>query len=456
MAADERVDLLVTGAGPAGSLLASRVAARGYKVVVLEASPSDPVGDGVPEWVDLGDFQAAGVDEPQGAEVRNRDLPLAFVGGEGGATVRSSRKVTLAQVLYNPLVRRLREAARMAGAEVRLGAKVQKPVEEDGKVVGVEVRKAGEIRARLVADCSGFEAVLRRRLYGCGLKPMSGKLRSEDQVSERHLLCSLDGDPGSTGPGQVCINFGIAGPGTHAIWQVDEERNQVLAVLGASLDDRTHLDIAEQALRRRIPGMGGVLSQWDGPVAHRRTLDSLVTDGMVAAGDAACQGHPILGWNLGTALSGAAAAADAVVDALTRGATLKADLWGYNAQWLRGEGANSAARHMDRVFLLGCSSAELDALLAVGALSPATGTDGALVPPLATARALPRLAGQRDLLARLTAGAGLPLATRALYSQFPKVQNHFSYDRWQERVIDLNHWAEGKLARQHFHADDGF
>lgn len=453
MAPTESHDLVVVGAGLAGSLLAARVAARGMKVLLLEAADADPEGDGMPEWANLADFAAAGLPEPGGDGVRSQDLPIAFVGDTPDAFV-SCRRARLAQVLYAPLVRRLRAEARAAGAELRMDSKVSKTVDEQGRVVGVEVRKAGEARARLVADCSGFDAVLRRRLYGCGLKPMSGKLRPEDQLSERHLLLRWERPSGGASP--VNVAFGAAGPGSHVAWQTDGQRREVLAVLAGPLDDMEALARAEAALRARVDGVGEVLARWDGVVGHRRPLDSLVTDGMLAAGDSACQGHPILGWSIGGALRGGAAAAETAIRALETGRTLKADLWDYNARWQRSHGAMAAARHMDRIFLAGCSQGDLSALIAAGAISSGATTSGNLIAPRKTVKVLPRLAGHRALLVRYATGAGLPAAARSLYRFFPADQDHFSYDRWQERVIDLNHWAEEKLARSYFQADDGF
>jgi geranylgeranyl reductase family protein len=149
-------DVLVIGAGPAGSACAQWLARGGQEVLLVDQHdfPRDKVcGDGL-----IPDTHAAlrrlGVYE----EVAALALParhVRFVGPRGGhIDIPGSLSVLPRKVLDHVLVR----AAQRAGARLCTPLRFEQPLIEDGRVVGARVQAAGvarEIRARWVVLATG-------------------------------------------------------------------------------------------------------------------------------------------------------------------------------------------------------------------------------------------------------------------------------------------------------------
>ena len=151
-----RCDVLVVGAGPAGSACAQLLARAGLDVLLMDQHdfPRDKIcGDGL-----IPDSHAAlkklGVFE----EVASLAQPVQYVrcvGPRGGLVdVPGSLSVLPRKVLDHVLVR----AAQRAGARLLTPLRFEAPLEEGGRVVGARVKQDGavhEIRARWVVLATG-------------------------------------------------------------------------------------------------------------------------------------------------------------------------------------------------------------------------------------------------------------------------------------------------------------
>jgi geranylgeranyl reductase family protein len=173
------VDVLIAGAGPAGSAAAWHLARTGLRVVLADraAFPRDKACSEYlsPEAVrlldELGvvrDLESAGAVPLLGTRVvgpRGSRLTGRF--SEAG--VRPWRETGLS-VPRRLLDHRLVEAAVAAGAELRERAQVEELVYEGGGVAGAVIREAGgrraTLRARLVIGADGLRSVVARRLAG--------------------------------------------------------------------------------------------------------------------------------------------------------------------------------------------------------------------------------------------------------------------------------------------------
>ena len=167
-------DVLVIGGGPAGSVCAARLAARGRKVVLLERArhPRFHLGESLlPQSLDV--LDAIGVLP----EVRRRFLikrGARFVdGSDESRAVRYSfaeafqaRHDHAFQVPRDEFDDLLFRNAGAQGAELREGWKATRIVWEGGRAVGVEASapdgSVQSIVARFVVDATGREAVMAR------------------------------------------------------------------------------------------------------------------------------------------------------------------------------------------------------------------------------------------------------------------------------------------------------
>ncbi len=162
---DLQRDVVVVGAGPAGSSAAYWLARAGLDVLVLEKAhfPREKVcGDGLtPRGVAA--LAAMGIDVADDGWVRHRGLRV-----HGGGQVVEVDWPRLARWPAGGLIRtradldaQLARHAVAAGAEVRFGVTVAEPLLDDaGRVCGVRATDGEEFRATLVISAEGLSGRL--------------------------------------------------------------------------------------------------------------------------------------------------------------------------------------------------------------------------------------------------------------------------------------------------------
>ncbi len=196
----ERHEVVVIGGGPSGSTLATLLARRGRRVLVLEKElfPRFHIGESMlpcsmPLFAELGVLpelerrflpkHAAEFVTADGS--LNRRYPFAKGLVKGPSSAFEVDRAELDQVLLD-------NAAR-AGAEVRQGAQVT-AVDVKGALPRVSVRDAEgtrELEAELLVDASGQQSLLAGRL---GLREMDVSLRNYSVFSHYEGAARYDGD----------------------------------------------------------------------------------------------------------------------------------------------------------------------------------------------------------------------------------------------------------------------
>ena len=158
-------DVVVVGAGPAGSTAAYYLASAGYSTVLLEKStlPRDKVcGDGLTPRA-VREIVALGL--PTAGWIRNKGLRVYG----GGHTLELPWPDVPSFPNYGMARRRTQLDAELAahavaaGADLRTGHTVTGPLVEDGRVVGVRVKTADgptEVRGAAVVAGDGVAARL--------------------------------------------------------------------------------------------------------------------------------------------------------------------------------------------------------------------------------------------------------------------------------------------------------
>ncbi|MFI0407841.1 geranylgeranyl reductase family protein [Actinomadura sp. 3N508] len=211
-------DVIVVGAGPAGSAAARHLARSGLDVLVLEKSsfPREKVcGDGltpraVAELRALGvDLTAPGWFPNKGIRLigADRRLELPWPDGHGLTRTRADLDELLARTAVT------------AGAELRENTKVTAPIKANGRVSGVRTSDGAEHRARLVIAADGASSrfcvslglrARRDRPIGIAGRRYFRSPRHDDD----HLECWLDLAPAGYGwvfgMGDGTCNVGVA------------------------------------------------------------------------------------------------------------------------------------------------------------------------------------------------------------------------------------------------------
>lgn len=332
---DADADVVVVGAGPAGSTVATYLARAGLDVLVLEKAtfPREKVcGDGVTprgvkQLVDLG------VDTREEAGWRHQ-RGLRVIGGGTSIQLDWPELATFpAYGLVRPrrdFDQMLADHARAAGARVEEGVSVSGATvdERTGRVTGVDARRGPErepvaYRAPLVVACDGVGArtalslgIGKRddRPLGVAVRRYYTSPRHDDDYLETHL--GLHDGPG-VGPdlhGGYGWVFGM-GDGT---------ANVGLGVLATRKNDKRDY---RALLRHWVEGLPaewglreenatGAIGGAALPMGMSRT--PLYRDGLVLVGDAGGMVNPFSGEGIAYALQSAAIAAECVVQASAR------------------------------------------------------------------------------------------------------------------------------------------
>ena len=317
-----RWDVVVVGAGPAGSATALRLAQAGAKVLLLDRArfPRDkPCSEYLsPEstrvLARLGPEVLAAVEKASPAHLRG--MRVVAPSGAGVTGRFETFSYALPRTRFDSI---LLEAARASGVEVREGVKVEELIYDDGAVAGVVARetrngKRETDRASVVVGADGLRSIVARRLgkvirtapYRIAFTAHVAEVRDVRDLGEMHV-----GRPGYVG-------FGPIGGGVTTV-------ALVVPVKEARRGERFFQELD------RFPGIRGrfdsrrivrrVLAT--GPFARWSRRPVAKGGGGLLVGDAADFFDPFTGQGIYSALRGAELAASAVLEHLASGASLE-------------------------------------------------------------------------------------------------------------------------------------
>jgi geranylgeranyl reductase family protein len=335
--AGEDAEVIVVGAGPAGSTVATYLARAGLDVLLLEKStfPREKVcGDGltprgVKQLIDLG------IDtREQAGWLHNRGLRVV-----GGGVTMELDWPDLASFPPYGVVRprqdfdeMLARTAQRAGARLLENTSVQGAITDDktGRVIGVTAKAGPDkvpvtYRAPLVLACDGVSARLAlsvgldkidKRPMGVAVRRYYESPKSKDDYLESHLELWDRTDPANPvllpgygwifGMGDGTINAGLGILSTSKAFGTTDYRKLMRSWLDGTPE--------EWGLREHnaIGKVGGAAL----PMGFNRTPHYV--PGLLLVGDAGGMVNPFNGEGIGYAMESARIAAEIVVQALAR------------------------------------------------------------------------------------------------------------------------------------------
>ncbi len=325
-------DVIVVGAGPAGSTTAAILAQKGYDVLLIDrkAFPRDkPCGDAVPAGA-IEILWRLGMREKIDAAVeRGEFYPLKGMrlvspkghlleakfkkGREGGESFVAPR------IYFDACIQ---QHAVESGAEF-CRADVKEPVLENGRVVGVNARVNGDVkslRAKVVVGADGVTSVITR-----ALRPKENQhVDGHRAVAIRAYIEDLEEYPHEV---EFYLYDEIL-PGY--AWIFPTGKNQANIGLGMRLDHfrkrkrnlnkmlREFLEMPDIKKRLKNGGQLRDVATWQLNFGSQKRLQHAF-DGAVLVGDAAGFINPLTGGGIHNSIVSADLAAKTIDEALQRG-----------------------------------------------------------------------------------------------------------------------------------------
>ncbi len=335
-------DVIVVGAGPAGSVVSYLLAKKGHSVLTVERGKrpgaKNMFGGRLYSWSLEKVFPEFWKEAPVEREV-TREV-LGFLHGDRGIEIRlstrpESRSFTLLRAKFDQW---LAERAEDAGAEVVPGFKVEGPLIRDGRVVGVVAEGEEEMESEVVVAADGALSFMAER---AGLRP---KLSKDDfavgakEVIElpKEVIEDRFGLADGEGAAQLYVGDlteGVVGGGFLYTNRESVSLGVVMRIgslaskageISTSMWEATERFKSHPMIRRYVEG--GKLVEYSAhmiPETQFMRGVRLYTDGMVVVGDAAgfCVNYGVTVRGMDFAIESAIAAAEAVHGALERGDT---------------------------------------------------------------------------------------------------------------------------------------
>lgn len=317
---DSQYDVIVAGAGPAGAQCARDLAARGYSVLVLETEPeeefpsssnkstagtfpSSMASFGIPDEVVMNYTKRVVIESPNNH----------FTKAQPGAVLE-----------FADFKRWLVEAGRAEGAEYRFDTRVNGPITEDGRIVGVGFSGSEEVYGEIVVDATGPSAILANDLVGEELSRENQAVGIEYEMRGVDVGSTGGGDSGPNGYADLAdammlrLDHDIAPGGYSWIFHTGDDTAKVglcfiqneihtsRARDGFTIDDYLQEWIEDDQRLKHAEQIEG--KQHRGS-AHIQLPSSLSTDNFMAIGDTVPSVDPLWGEGIHKCMSSGQAAA---------------------------------------------------------------------------------------------------------------------------------------------------
>ncbi len=332
MVQDVKCDVLVVGAGPAGSMTAKWAAKHGANVVMIEKRQEigSPVrcGEGISKtwladvgitpsnrWINL-EVEGARIYSPS---ERVMEINERHAGNEVGYVVeRDAFDKALAIDAAN------------AGTTIHLKTHAKELLRKDGRIAGVKATHMGqpfEIHAKVVVGADGFESQVGR---WAGL-PTNLQLRDMDSCLQ-YRMTNVDSDV------RYCdFYLGKVAPGGY-VWVFPKGEGLANVGIGVQVSQIKNAAETKAYLDRWIehhPGYakGKKIDMVGGGVSISPPIKQSVTDGLMLVGDAARMIDPLTGGGIANGCIAGKVAGRVAAEAAAMGDSSKEFLMQYDRGW---------------------------------------------------------------------------------------------------------------------------
>ncbi|MBQ7121363.1 MAG: NAD(P)/FAD-dependent oxidoreductase [Clostridia bacterium] len=333
-------DIVIVGASTAGSYFARRMAEKGFYVLAIDKSSREKIS---PEY-DVFHMEKKDMEKYDLPKVKEGDGICEFIFSKQDMMSAYSNypKAAPTEVVgmhKHDYIVLMNDWAAEAGAEIIYEAAFDSLIyDENGKINGVTYEKDGEkvtVSCRLVADCSGIPAVVRRSLPdGYGIEKF--ELTSDDILYVVLRYVDFTEKKGRWLQSQFWLAY--------KSWLAPSAGSDAILGIGACFG----FDYVEKCFKQfeknaRLPGYT-VKKIEKGRTPYHRAPYSFVSDGFIAMGDAACLTKPNCGEGCTASLVLEQIAVDVASKAMENGAyPTREALWSINKLYNNTQGKEFAS-----------------------------------------------------------------------------------------------------------------
>lgn len=337
-ASDMNVDVVVVGAGPAGSIAAKTIAEKGFKVLILEKRQEIGAPKRCAEGINVMGLLNVGV-EPDPKWALN-EIHGGVLYSPSGKRLQIKYKERMGFVLERKMFEKhLASEAIKAGAKCMVKTRVLGVVKDGkGRVLGVRAEFMGEefdVKAKIVVAADGVDSIVAK----------SAGMNTVNKLTDYHSGFQYEmAGLKNIQSNMIHIFFGDKIAPKGYVWIFP--KNQHVANVGVGVQrlkseggqtakdylDKfigMHPEIFEDASPTELNAGGIPLSS---------CAESFVSDGLMVVGDAAQQVNPIHGGGIALAMNAAKIAGGVACKALAEGDYSRERLYEYEKIWRETDG----------------------------------------------------------------------------------------------------------------------
>ena len=330
-------DIIVVGAGPAGSMAARRAALGGATVLLLEKDPSVgipvlcaeaistegltrffPKNELKPQWL-CTTIEGVTVQSPSGRSLRVNHPAAGYV---------------LERKIFD---RDLALLAVSAGAELQVSTSAVQLVYEQGKLAAVEMKKDGQtfqVAAKLVIGADGVESIIGRQAGLCQALPL------DDIYSNvQYTLAGITCDPHYP---EFWVGQNVAPGGYFWVFPKGDGWANVGLGLTPALTGKRPKQYLDEIIQKRYPN-ASVVEYISGAVPSR-PLKKMSGSQVLLCGDSARLADPSSGGGIASALWSGDLAGQAAAEAVRRNDLGDQSLQSYDQAWNKAYGSELRLR----------------------------------------------------------------------------------------------------------------
>jgi len=362
----EKYDVVVIGAGTGGCMAAKTAASAGLKVCLIDRKEKNEIGNKVcGDAIGKHHFDNLNLSYPKGDELERKILGIKIYSPDRETIFRIVGESLHGFMINRHLFgQRLLKDALDAGAVLKDSTHVSEPIIERGFVRGVVAKNLKsdskvELAGKAVIDASGVAAVIRNKLPpDIGIETEVGK---EDLIVCYREIRSLKKRIADPDFCEIYLDLKVAPGGYCWVFPKGEEKVNVgLGVIASKGPPNPKEQLYKYVLSKPLFDGSSVVHGGGGIVPTKRPLSSMVWNGVVVIGDAACNVNPIHGGGIGPSMIAGMIAGETLAEALEKGDSSVDALWPVNVRYMHLYGAKQAGLDIFRIFLQGLSNDDLN------------------------------------------------------------------------------------------------